>query len=243
MTVKEVKRKELPAVDDDLAIDTGFDTLEELREDIRRRLLEAEEQPHRGRLPRGRARRGRGAARRCRCPPALIEARAREMWERVLRALAHRGITRETYLQLSGRTEAEFLAESAPDAERALRREAVLTAVVAAEGIDPGEEELLEALRPGAEREELSAAGAPGAVARRGAPGGDPRGPRRAARDRADRRRGAADPARGRRGRASSCGRPRSERTEREREEQVHEAQEHTREDAQGVGGLWTPDR
>ncbi len=52
-----------------------------------------------------------------------------------------------------------------------------------------------------------------------------------------------ADPARGRRGRASSCGRPSSERTEREREEQVLEAQEQTREHAEGVGGLWTPER
>ena len=41
----------------------------------------------------------------------------------------------------------------APEAELALRREAVITAVVAAEGISPAEEELLEALAPTAERE------------------------------------------------------------------------------------------
>src|SRR5579863_864242 len=39
VTVKEVKRKQLPEVDEDLAIDTGFDTLEDLRADIRERLL------------------------------------------------------------------------------------------------------------------------------------------------------------------------------------------------------------
>ena len=40
-----------------------------------------------------------------------------------------------------------------PDAEQALRREAVITAIVAAEGIVPTEEELLEAIAPTAERE------------------------------------------------------------------------------------------
>ena len=68
MTVKEVKRKELPEVDDDLAIDTGFDTLEDLREDIRGRLLRGRGAAHRERVPRGGARRRGGAARRCRCP-------------------------------------------------------------------------------------------------------------------------------------------------------------------------------
>ena len=40
ITVKEVKRKELPEVDEDFALDAGFDDLQELREDIRRRLGE-----------------------------------------------------------------------------------------------------------------------------------------------------------------------------------------------------------
>jgi trigger factor len=154
VTVKEVKRKQLPEVDDDLAIDTGFDTVEELREDIRKRLLEVEEQ----RIESAFREAALDAAvehAEMHVPAALIEARAREMWERVLHAVAHRGISREAYLQITGRSEQEILAESAPDAERALRREAVLTAVVEAEGISPGEGEVLEALRPAAEREEL----------------------------------------------------------------------------------------
>ncbi len=88
--------------------------------------------------------------------PALIEARAQEMWERMLHSLSHRGITREAYLQIDGRPEQEILAELAPDAERALRREAVLTAVVEAEGIEPSEPAVLEALTPTAEREGLA---------------------------------------------------------------------------------------
>jgi trigger factor len=44
VTVKEVKLKQLPDLDEDFAVDAGFDDVQELREDIRRRLLEAEEE-------------------------------------------------------------------------------------------------------------------------------------------------------------------------------------------------------
>jgi trigger factor len=75
----------------------------------------------------------------------------------MLHSLSHRGISREAYLQIAGREEAEILAEMESDAELALRREAVLTAVVAAEHIGPSEEQLLEAVAPIAEREGIEA--------------------------------------------------------------------------------------
>jgi trigger factor len=166
-TVKEVKVKELPAVDEDLAIDAGFDSLEELREDIRRRLLVIEEGRIEGEYLRA-ALDAAVAEARVELPPELVKARAREMWERTLRSLSQRGISREGYLlsdrqpadlqpaeseSLAARREQEILAEIEPEAEQALRREAVLTAIVAAEGIEPSEEELLEALSPVAERD------------------------------------------------------------------------------------------
>ena len=152
IAVKEVKRKELPAVDEDFAIDAGFDDVEELREDIRGRLLEAE-QARAEQEFREAALDAAVAQARVPVTPELAQARAKEMWERMLHTLAHRGISREAYLQISGREEAQALAELAPDAEQALRREAVLTAVVAAESISPGEEELTQALAASAERE------------------------------------------------------------------------------------------
>ncbi len=153
VTIKQVKRKELPALDDDLAIDTGFDTLAQLRDDIHGRLLEVEERRLEG-VFREAALDAAVEQATVEVPTGLIQARAQEMWERVLHSLSHQGISRETYLQLTGRGEEEILADTAPAAERALRREAVLTAVVAAEEIEPGEQELLEAIRPAAEREE-----------------------------------------------------------------------------------------
>jgi trigger factor len=150
--VKEVKLKELPAVDEDFAIDAGFDDLQELRADIRARLTEVEEARIEAEY-RQAALDAAVAGSRVALTPELVEARAREMWERMLHSLAHRGISREAYMQIVGRQEAEILADMDSDAELALRREAVITAIVAAEGIDPSEEELLAALAPSAERE------------------------------------------------------------------------------------------
>jgi trigger factor len=152
VSVKEVKLKELPDVDEDFAVDAGFDDLQELREDIRRRLLEADEQQIDSEFRQAALDAAVGEA-RVAVTPELVESRAREMWERMLHSLSHRGISREAYLQIVGRQEAEILAEMQPEAELALRREAVITAIVAAEGIDPGEDELLQALAPTAERE------------------------------------------------------------------------------------------
>jgi trigger factor len=82
-----------------------------------------------------------------------VEARARELWERMLHSLSHQGISKEAYLQISGRSEDDILAEAKPDAERALRREAVIEAVVEAEGIEPSEGDVLDALQATAARE------------------------------------------------------------------------------------------
>lgn len=150
--VKEVKRKELPPVDDDLAVDAGFDDVQELREDIGTRLTELDRQ----RIDAEFREAALDAAVENADVPLtteLIEARAKEMWERMLHSLSHRGISREAYLQISGRPESEIVADLQSDAERALRREAVLTAIVAAEKIEPTQERLLEAVAPTAERE------------------------------------------------------------------------------------------
>jgi trigger factor len=157
LVVKEVKRKELPDLNDDFAVDAGFDDVEELREDIRRRLLEADEARIEAEF-RQAALDAAVAQAQVAVTPELIRARAQEMWERMLHSLAHRGISREAYMQIIGREETQILTEMEPDAELALRREAVITAVVEAEGIAPTEDELLEALQPSAEREEVEPA-------------------------------------------------------------------------------------
>ncbi|MFL5820076.1 MAG: trigger factor [Solirubrobacteraceae bacterium] len=158
VAVKEIKRKQLPDLDDDLAADAaGFDTLQELREDLRSRLEEAERRAidaefHEAVLD------AAVAGARVDVPEPLIDARARELWERLAHTLGDRGLSRDAYLRVSGKTEEEILREARPDAERALRREAVLAAIVEAEGIEPSEEDLLQALEHSAEHEETTPA-------------------------------------------------------------------------------------
>jgi trigger factor len=152
ITVKEVKHKQLPEVDEDFAIDAGFDDVSELREDIGGRLLGVEEQRVQEEF-RDAALDAAVAGARVPVTPELARARAQEMWERMLHTLSHRGVSREAYLQITGREEPEILAEMEAEAGQALRREAVLTAVVAAEGVEPSEEDLLGAVTATAERE------------------------------------------------------------------------------------------
>jgi trigger factor len=153
VTVNEVKRKELPELDDDFASDAaGFDTLDELREDIATKMREADEQRADAEF-REAVVDAVVAAATVDVPEALIEARTRELWERMLHSLGHQGISRDAYLQIAGKTEDEILADARPDAEQALRREAVIAAVVEAEGIEPSDGDVLDALQASAARE------------------------------------------------------------------------------------------
>ncbi|MEA2133772.1 MAG: trigger factor [Solirubrobacteraceae bacterium] len=145
VSVKEVKAKDLPELNDDLAAEAGFDTLDELRADIRERLSEAQTAQIDAEF-REAAVDSAVAAATIDLPDALIDARARELWEQMAHTLGHQGIPKETYLQIAGKTEDEVIAENRESAGRDLRREAVLAAVVEAEGIEAGDEELLESL-------------------------------------------------------------------------------------------------
>jgi trigger factor len=147
VTVKEVKEKELPALDDDFAAEAGFDTLDELRADIRERLTERRQAEIEAEF-REAALDAAVANATVDVPDALVEARARELWESMLHQLGHQGITREAYLRISGRTEEQIVDDGKADAEQALRREAVLAAVIEAEGIDPTDDEVLETAAP-----------------------------------------------------------------------------------------------
>jgi trigger factor len=150
VTVKDVKERRLPELDEDFAIEQGFDTVDELRDDVREKLAHAEEHAVENEyreavLDTVVANASVGV------PEALVEARARELLDQMLHQLSHQGISREMYFQISGRTEEQVIAEGRDDADKALRREAVLAAIAEAEGISPTDEEILEHLGPAAQ--------------------------------------------------------------------------------------------
>ncbi len=150
---KEVREKVLPDLDDDFAAEASeFDTLEELRGDIRERLSEAvgkriEEDFRIAAVD------SAAEAATIDVPDELVTARAEERWRRLERQLAARGMDPNTYLQMQGKSRESVIEDSKPDALLELRREAVLAAVADAEEIEVSEEELIEALAHSAEHE------------------------------------------------------------------------------------------
>jgi trigger factor len=145
VTVKEIKEKQLPPLDDDLAVEAGFDTLDELRSDIRERLTEQQQSQIEAEF-REAALDSVVAGASVDVPDALVEARSQELWDQMAHSLSHQGISKDAYLRISGRTEEQIVADGREDARRSLEREAVLAAIVDAEGIEPSEEEVLEAV-------------------------------------------------------------------------------------------------
>jgi len=156
--VKDVKRKELPALDDDFASEASeFDTVDELRGDIEHKLEHAQEHTIEDEF-REAAVDAAAAEADLSLPDDLVKARAEEMWERTERMLAAQGISAETYLQASGKTRDEMIEQAREDAAQQLSREAVLEAVADAESIEVSDDELLEVIERSAEREQTKPA-------------------------------------------------------------------------------------
>jgi trigger factor len=148
--VKEVKEKKLPELDDDFAADAGgFDSLAEMREELASKITEVKGQQLEGEF-RENVVDAVAANATIDIPAELVASKAAEMWNQAARGLAQRGIPPDQYLQMTGRTEDQLVEDAKPDAEKALRREAVLAAVVEAEGIEVSDDELIDALRAAA---------------------------------------------------------------------------------------------
>ena len=152
VTVKEVKAKRLPELTDDFASDAGgFDSLAELREDIAERLKQSEERAIEREFEEA-VLDAAVAEAEVEVPDKLVHARAHELLDDSMAALARQGISKEAYLRFAGKDEETLAHEAEPEAAQALKREAVLAAVVEAEGIEPTDDQVLEALEPTAER-------------------------------------------------------------------------------------------
>jgi trigger factor len=148
--VKEVKEKRLPELDDEFAVEAGgYDSLDELRAELEQRIGEAEERNIETEF-REAAVDAAVAASQVEVPHELVHAKAHEMWHRTARRLAAQGIDPNQYLAMTGKTEEELAKEAEPDAEQALKREAVLAAIVTAEGIEVTDDEVSQALREAA---------------------------------------------------------------------------------------------
>jgi trigger factor len=152
VTVNEVKAKRLPELNDEFAAEAaGLDTLAELRDDIATKLRAADERAVEREFEQAVLDAAVDEA-EIALPERLIHARAHELLEQTLSALKRQGISPEAYLRITGKDEEALAHEAEPEAASALRREAVLAAVVAAEQLEPSDDDVVAALTPAAER-------------------------------------------------------------------------------------------
>ena len=149
VAVKEVREKELPELNDDFASDASeFDTLDELRGEIRDRIAEALERRGDDEFRTAAVNAAADAA-EIELSDEIVAARAEDMLERFLHQLSHQGVDPEAFVGMQESGREGMLAEVRPEAERNLRREATLEAVAEAEAVEVTDEELIEALGPG----------------------------------------------------------------------------------------------
>jgi trigger factor len=144
VTVKEIKEKVLPELDDELARSASeFDTLDELRAEIEERLRAqiAEESEAQFRSDVADA---LVAASKVDASGPLVEARTRELLRGLARQVEARGIPLDTYLTMTGQQPEELLARLGEEAERSVARELVLDAAADQLGIEIADAEIEE---------------------------------------------------------------------------------------------------
>ena len=140
--MKDVKERELPPLDDDLATQVSeFDTLAELRADIVERFSEVlREQADRSFRT---AVLGALAEQlETDVPEPLVNSRLRSLVRSLTQELAARGVAVDDYLRVTGTTAESLLDELRPQAVDAVRRDLALEAVVVEAGIEVTDEQL-----------------------------------------------------------------------------------------------------
>jgi trigger factor len=140
--VKEAKRKVLPAADDEWASEASeFDTIDELRGDVRRRLeLVGKVQ---GQMAlRDKVLEAVAGLVDIEVPEALVNQELRGRLEDLAHRLSHQGATIEQYLAVTGQDQEAFLAGLREGATAAVRADLALRAVVAQEAIEASDEDL-----------------------------------------------------------------------------------------------------
>jgi trigger factor len=147
VTIKEIKEKVLPPLDDDLArAASEFDTFQELRADVESRLLEqiTEEIDVQFRSDVADA---LVEASKVDASGPLVEARTRELLRALARQVESRGVQLETYLTMTGQTPDQLLERLHGEATRSVARELVLETAAENLGIDVSDDELADWLR------------------------------------------------------------------------------------------------
>lgn len=140
--VKEVKATELPDLDDDFAITASeFDTIEELRDDLARQLAKERRGEARGAL-RGRVIETIVEGLEVPLPSAMVSQEIEYRVGRIANQAEQYGLELEQFLQLTGTSPDDLIAQLREQAEETVRAQIVIDAIGREAGIEVTQEDL-----------------------------------------------------------------------------------------------------
>lgn len=150
-TVKEIKEKELPELDDEFASEVSeFDTLAEYREDVKKNLTEKKEEEAKS-AKEEKVIEAIIADAQMDIPEAMLATQQRSMADDFAQRIQMQGISIDQYFQFTGLTREAFLEQLKPQAEQRIKTRLVLEAVAKAENIEVSEEEYTSEIKKMAE--------------------------------------------------------------------------------------------
>ena len=143
----EIKKKELPKLDDEFAKDVSeFDTLKELKEDINKKQQKQNDDKAKYET--------QDAVIKAVCenvkvdiPSGMVETEVDNMLKDIEQRLSYQGLKLEQYLQMMGKTQDEMKKEYEPQAIESIKSRLMLEAVIKAEKIEATDEEIDEKLK------------------------------------------------------------------------------------------------
>ena len=157
VTIKEIKVKEYPELDDDFAQDVSeFDTLDEYKADIKKNLEEKKAQEAEADKE-SKVIEAIVNDSEMDIPEKMIEAQSQQMVEEFAQNIAMQGISFDQYMQFTGTTVDQLTEQVKPQAEARVQSSLVLEAIVKAEKIEASDEEFDEEIKRMAERYQMEA--------------------------------------------------------------------------------------
>lgn len=142
VTIKEVKRNELPELNDEFASEVSdFDTLDEYKADIRKKLQEKKEQDAKVENENNVIEKVVENA-QMELPQPMVDTQAREMVENYARRLQSQGLNINDYMKYTGMTPEKLMEQMCPEAEKRIKTRLVLEKVVEVENVEVPDEKL-----------------------------------------------------------------------------------------------------
>ena len=140
--VHEIKKKELPELDDEFAKDVSeYDTMKELRDSIKEK-LEKQNKDREKYEKQDAVIKAICSEMKVDIPSGMIEVEIDNMVKDMEQRMSYQGLKLEQYLQMLNKTEEEFRKEYEPQAIEAIKSRLALEAIIKAEKIEVTEEEI-----------------------------------------------------------------------------------------------------